>query len=142
MDGGIVRDMDPLGRVVLPIELRGRLGIKSGDSLEIFVDKDCIIFKKYAPGCVFCGEVEGTTTFKGKPVCEHCLESIQALTGSRASTVEIEIGGPDVRADEPAGLSSADEPCSCEPCSEESCSDEPCGCETCGDEPGEDKTGK
>ena len=44
---GITRRIDDLGRVVLPIELRRMLGIEVKDSLEIFVDGDSVILRKY-----------------------------------------------------------------------------------------------
>lgn len=53
---GIVRKVDELGRVVLPIELRRNLDIKEKDALEIYVDEDKIILKKYEPACIFCNQ--------------------------------------------------------------------------------------
>ncbi|PAB58086.1 AbrB/MazE/SpoVT family DNA-binding domain-containing protein [Anaeromicrobium sediminis] len=70
---GIVRKVDELGRVVIPIELRRTLGIKEKDTLEIYVDRDNIILKKYEPTCVFCGESEGIKKFKGKNICSTCV---------------------------------------------------------------------
>ena len=52
---GIVRKVDELGRIVLPIELRRTMGIEVKDALEIYVDGDHIVLKKYEPSCVFCG---------------------------------------------------------------------------------------
>lgn len=71
---GIVRKVDNLGRAVIPIETRRILDIAPGDSLEIYTDKGCIILKKYVPACacVFCGEADNTTKFKGKNVCAEC----------------------------------------------------------------------
>lgn len=69
---GIVRKVDELGRVVVPIELRRTLGIEEKDPLEIYVDGDSIILKKYQPSCVFCGDAEGTVHFKEKLVCGSC----------------------------------------------------------------------
>ena len=69
---GIVRRIDELGRVVLPIELRRTLDIDIKDSLEIYVDNNSIILKKYAPACVFCGEADDIINFKGKNVCKKC----------------------------------------------------------------------
>jgi transcriptional pleiotropic regulator of transition state genes len=63
---GIVRKLDDLGRYVLPIEMRRNLNINIGDPLEIFVDGDSIILKKYEPSCVFCGEAKGITNYKEK----------------------------------------------------------------------------
>jgi len=70
---GVVRKVDELGRVVIPIELRRNLDIEEKDALEIYVDEDCIILRKYEPGCIFCGNVDKVTNFKGKNVCEDCL---------------------------------------------------------------------
>jgi transcriptional pleiotropic regulator of transition state genes len=73
---GIVRQLDPLGRVVLPIELRRSLSISEKDGLEIFVDEDKIILKKYAPGCIFCGSFEKVRYYKDKVVCQSCIEEM------------------------------------------------------------------
>lgn len=73
---GTVRRLDELGRVVLPIELRRSLGIAEKDGLEIFVDDDRIILRKYEPGCVFCGSIDEVDKFKGKKVCRQCLENM------------------------------------------------------------------
>lgn len=73
---GIVREIDSLGRIVLPMELRRVLDIEVGDSLEIFVDQDTIIFRKYSPGCVFCGDImRDKVYFKEKIVCKECFTS-------------------------------------------------------------------
>ena len=60
---GIVRPVDALGRVVIPVELRRNLGIKTEDSLEFFVDGQYIMLKKYEPSCVFCGEVNDVKAY-------------------------------------------------------------------------------
>jgi len=70
---GIVRKVDELGRIVLPIEIRKTLDIGIKDALEIYVEGDKIMLKKYAPACIFCGSSIGMTQFKGKNVCEQCL---------------------------------------------------------------------
>lgn len=74
---GIVRRIDELGRVVLPIELRRNLGIAEKDPVEIFVDDDKIILKKYNPACVFCSNTKNVTQFKDKMVCENCLAELK-----------------------------------------------------------------
>lgn len=74
---GIVRQMDHLGRVVLPIELRRTLDIHEKDALEIYVDEDSIILKKYEPACIFCGGADEILVFKGKNVCAHCLAEMK-----------------------------------------------------------------
>ncbi|MEM5769773.1 MAG: AbrB/MazE/SpoVT family DNA-binding domain-containing protein [Bacillota bacterium] len=71
---GIVRKVDELGRVVLPIELRRTLDIAEKDSLEIYVDSDRIVLRKYEPACIFCGSMEDTSLFKNKMVCRACRE--------------------------------------------------------------------
>ena len=76
---GIVRKVDDLGRVVIPIELRRTLGIEEKDSLEIYVDGECIILKKYQPSCIFCGNAEQVQQFKEKNICIHCLDELQRL---------------------------------------------------------------
>ncbi|BBB89975.1 MAG TPA: AbrB/MazE/SpoVT family DNA-binding domain-containing protein [Methylomusa anaerophila] len=70
---GIVRKMDELGRVVIPIELRRTFGIEEKDGLEIYVHNDRIILRKYEPACVFCGNADEVINFKGKNVCKDCL---------------------------------------------------------------------
>lgn len=73
---GIVRKVDELGRVVIPIELRRTLGIGEKDALEIYVDGERIMLKKYEPACIFCGNAENVTYFKGKIVCRECLNDL------------------------------------------------------------------
>lgn len=70
---GIVRKVDGLGRIVLPIELRRVLDIPVQSDLEIYVDGDEIILKKYQQSCIFCGSTEDLTTFEEKNVCSHCV---------------------------------------------------------------------
>ena len=74
---GIVRKVDELGRVVLPIELRRSLEIAERDPLEIFVDGNSIVMRKYIPTCIFCGEAEGTENFKGRNICPKCLAELK-----------------------------------------------------------------
>lgn len=76
---GIVRKVDELGRVVIPIELRRTLHIEKKDSLEIFVEDETIIFKKYEPACIFCGQAKNVKDIKGKKVCPACAEDISNL---------------------------------------------------------------
>ena len=74
---GIVRKIDELGRIVLPIEIRNTMDIKNRDAIEIFVDEDKIILKKYEPSCVFCNNAGNVTYFKGKLICADCLETLK-----------------------------------------------------------------
>jgi len=74
---GIVRKVDELGRIVLPIELRRTLDIAEKDALEIYVEGSSIILKKYRPNCIFCDSSKDIITFKGKNVCPKCLKELQ-----------------------------------------------------------------
>ena len=69
---GIVRKVDELGRIVIPIELRRTLNIEEKDSMEIYVNDDSIILRKYEPACIFCGGTHGVEVFKGKNICASC----------------------------------------------------------------------
>ncbi|MBQ8474812.1 MAG: AbrB/MazE/SpoVT family DNA-binding domain-containing protein [Clostridia bacterium] len=73
---GIVRKIDELGRIVLPIETRRSLDLNSGDGVEIFVEKDKIVLQKYAPSCIFCGEAGDVIVYKNKRVCQNCLSEL------------------------------------------------------------------
>ncbi len=73
---GIVRKVDELGRIVLPIELRRTLDIEVKDALEIYVDGSQIILKKYEPACIFCGNAKNVIHFKGRNLCEDCLHEL------------------------------------------------------------------
>ena len=76
---GIVRKVDELGRIVLPIELRRTMGIDVKDSLEIYVDGDSIILRKYEPSCIFCGNAKDIVNFKGKNVCSAFARELGML---------------------------------------------------------------
>ncbi len=73
---GIVRKVDELGRVVIPIELRRTLGISMKDALEIYVDGEKIVLKKYEPACIFCANAEGVKHFSGRNVCQECISKM------------------------------------------------------------------
>lgn len=74
---GIVRKVDQLGRIVIPIELRRMLDIAEEDSLEIFTEGEQIILKKYEPACIFCGNARDVLNYKGKNICKSCLGDIK-----------------------------------------------------------------
>ena len=76
---GIVRKVDELGRIVLPIEMRRTLDIAEKDSLEIYVKGTSVILKKYKPSCIFCDSNKDVVQFKGKNVCPKCLREIAEL---------------------------------------------------------------
>ncbi len=73
---GIVRKIDDLGRMVIPIELRKTMNIDKKDPMEIYVDEEKIILKKYEPACIFCGNADDTIEFEGKTVCNECAGKI------------------------------------------------------------------
>ena len=75
----MVRKVDNLGRVVLPIELRRNLGIDIKDPLEIYVDGETIILKKYEPACIFCGNAKNISAIHGKLVCQDCIGQLKKL---------------------------------------------------------------
>lgn len=76
---GMIRQLDSLGRVVLPIELRRTLGINTKDMLEIYVEGNSVILRKYEPNCHFCGSVHNLTAYKEKLICRHCLKELNEL---------------------------------------------------------------
>lgn len=76
---GVVRKVDELGRIVIPMELRRTLDISKKDALEIYVDGSKIVLKKYEPACIFCGSAEDMVNFKGKNLCKHCLNEIETI---------------------------------------------------------------
>jgi transcriptional pleiotropic regulator of transition state genes len=78
---GIVRKVDELGRVVIPIELRRTLGIDEKDALEIYVDHEKIILKKYEPACIFCGSAVQVQNYKNKLVCRECALTMAQNAG-------------------------------------------------------------
>lgn len=75
---GIVRKVDELGRIVLPIELRRTLDIAEKDSLEIYMDGSSVVLKKYQPACIFCEDSRDVMNFKGKNICPKCIKSLQS----------------------------------------------------------------
>lgn len=74
---GVVRRLDELGRIVIPIELRRTLDLADRDCLEIFTEGEQIILKKYQPACIFCGEAQDVINYKGKNICKCCMEDIK-----------------------------------------------------------------
>ncbi len=76
---GIVRKVDELGRIVLPIELRRTMSIAEKDAIEIYVDGSSIILRKYEPTCVFCGDAKNVMNYRGKNICTDCLKELKKL---------------------------------------------------------------
>ena len=77
---GIVRKVDELGRIVIPIELRNKLDIAIKDPIEIFVEGSSIILKKYEPNCIFCGSSKELSSYKDKLICSKCLAKLSNLS--------------------------------------------------------------
>ena len=73
---GIVRKVDDLGRIVLPVELRRTLDISERDELEIYLESDRIVLQKYESTCLFCGSDRGLVSYKGKNICSECAKEI------------------------------------------------------------------
>ena len=76
---GIVRDIDKLGRFVIPVELRNKLDIENGDAIEIFAEQGRIVLKKYEKNCIFCREEDGLIDYMGRPLCPGCIAKIKDL---------------------------------------------------------------
>lgn len=76
---GIVRKVDELGRIVLPIELRRTMDIAEKDAIEIYVDGASIILRKYEPTCIFCGDAKNVINSRGKNICPNCLKEMKKL---------------------------------------------------------------
>lgn len=73
---GIVRKIDELGRFCIPKEIRRTLKIDDKDSLEIYIEDDAIILKKFLPVCVFCSGAEDLVDYKDKCVCVNCIRNL------------------------------------------------------------------
>lgn len=75
---GIIRKVDDLGRIVLPIELRRMLDIEERDELEIYMENERIILQKYEPSCIFCGSSRDLISYRGRNVCQNCIREMTA----------------------------------------------------------------
>ena len=76
---GIVRKVDELGRIVLPIELRRTLDIAERDELEIYLEDDKVVLRKFEPSCIFCSTSRGLVTYHGKTVCVECIRKLNQI---------------------------------------------------------------
>ena len=76
---GVIRQIDELGRFVLPVEIRRALQIKLKDHIEIYTESDRIILKKYQPACLFCNSTEDNVSYQDKRICRKCLEKLKNL---------------------------------------------------------------
>ncbi len=76
---GIVRKLDQLGRIVIPKELRNTFDLNETDPIEIFVEGNEIILRKYQPACIFCNDADDIVQIDGKNVCRKCINKIKAI---------------------------------------------------------------
>ncbi len=76
---GIVRKLDTLGRIVIPMELRRTFELEIGDPIEIFVEGSDIVLRKYQPACIFCNDATNIVSVRGKNICRKCLDEIKDL---------------------------------------------------------------
>lgn len=76
---GIIRRVDELGRVVIPIEIRNQFNIIEKDPIEIYVDGSSIILKKFEPNCIFCGNNQDLLSYHDKLICADCANKIGSL---------------------------------------------------------------
>lgn len=76
---GIIRRVDELGRVVIPIEIRNKFDIVEKDPIEIYVEGSSIILKKFEPNCIFCGNTKNLVEYKDKLVCSKCTKNLNTL---------------------------------------------------------------
>ena len=80
---GIIRRMDELGRVVIPIEIRNQFNIVEKDPIEIYVDGSSIVLKKFEPKCIFCGNTKNLLEYHNKLICKDCSKKIGNLKESK-----------------------------------------------------------
>ena len=76
---GIVRKVDELGRIVLPVELRRTLDIAVRDELEIYLDDDRVVLKKYEPSCIFCASSQNLVNYRGRNICMDCIRNMNKI---------------------------------------------------------------
>lgn len=77
---GVVRTVDCVGRFVIPKEIRRTMNINEDDALEVFVDNDNIILRKYTPSCIFCNSLDEIIEFNGQKICRDCAKKIAEAT--------------------------------------------------------------
>lgn len=78
-DTGVIRPVDKLGRVVIPIEIRNKFGIKEKDKMHFHINNNDIILRKHQQECVFCGKQEELVDLKMQKVCQKCYEEMRGV---------------------------------------------------------------
>lgn len=73
---GVARNLDNLGRFVVPMEMRRNFCIGDRCALEFFTENNKIYIKKYNPGCIFCDDINNTVEYKGRKVCKNCIAKL------------------------------------------------------------------
>ena len=73
---GIIRRIDDLGRVVIPVEMRRVLDIGEREALSISLENNAIVLRRARTGCVFCGGGKDVIDFRGKLVCPRCVRQL------------------------------------------------------------------
>ena len=76
---GVVRKIDPLGRLVIPIEVRRMLGLRENEPVEMFIDGTKVVIQKYVPACIICGSLADVHTIDDKNICDICVEKIKKM---------------------------------------------------------------
>ena len=76
---GIVRNLDELGRIVIPKEIRKKLKIEQKDPIEIFIEGNSIVLKKFEENCIFCNGTNDLTSFEEKLICNKCINKLLSL---------------------------------------------------------------
>lgn len=74
---GIIRNLDELGRIVIPIEIRKSLNIHQKDPIEISTENDFIVLRKKENTCVFCSSTDNLETFNSKYICINCKNKLK-----------------------------------------------------------------
>jgi len=74
----IIKQIDEYGKIGIPKKIRKIMGVNAKDKIEVYVKGNKIIFQKYEPTCVFCGESNNTFDYKGKVICNTCLDIIKS----------------------------------------------------------------
>lgn len=77
---GMIRKIDDLGRIVIPMEIRNALDLEKHAAMEIFVEGDNIVLTRHTTSCLFCGEKETPYYFHGKMICRNCMNELKKQT--------------------------------------------------------------
>ena len=72
----LIRRVDDLGRIVIPVELRKMMQLESGQTVTLSIEADTLVLRRFVPGCVFCGITEQLSVFEGKNICAVCLRRL------------------------------------------------------------------